>query len=138
MSERFPLTPFDTGRLPIGYSGNPGVNGVPLQGCQRKTLGVGTPIPLGIDGLDVLDLGSGSGQDCYIAAALVGETGSVTGVDMTEEQLSVARGNTDAYCTGTLGYAAPNMSFKTGYLRRPFDPAWLPLISRGNPGATQG
>lgn len=46
---------------------------------QEKYYGCGSPVPLGIDGLDVLDLGSGSGQDCYIAAALVGNQGSVTG-----------------------------------------------------------
>ena len=40
-------------------------------------------------GLRVLDLGSGSGRDCYVCAALVGEQGSVIGVDMTEEQIQV-------------------------------------------------
>jgi ubiquinone/menaquinone biosynthesis C-methylase UbiE len=39
----------------------------------------------------VLDLGSGSGRDCYAAAALVGEKGTVTGVDMTAKQLKVVR-----------------------------------------------
>ena len=39
--------------------------------------------------LRVLDLGSGSGRDCYVCSALVGEKGSVTGLDMTEEQLEV-------------------------------------------------
>ena len=37
----------------------------------------------------MLDLGSGSGRDCYVCAALVGEQGSVIGVDMTEEQIQV-------------------------------------------------
>eukprot|EP00961_Rhodomonas_salina_P263105 3555513-Rhodomonas_salina.1 len=41
-------------------------------------------------GLKFLDLGSGSGRDCYVAAALVGEKGSVTGIDMTAEQLKVS------------------------------------------------
>ena len=36
-----------------------------------------------------MDLGSGSGRDCYAAAALVGEAGTVTGVDMTSEQIEV-------------------------------------------------
>ena len=40
-------------------------------------------------GLQVLDLGCGSGRDCYVASALVGESGSVTGLDMTDEQLEV-------------------------------------------------
>ena len=78
--------------------------------------GCGTPIPMGVGGLDVLDLGSGSGQDCYIAAALVGESGSVTGVDMTDEQLEVANKSADGYCIETLGYKEPNLSFKKGYI----------------------
>lgn len=55
-----------------------------------KFYGCGAPLPLGIEGLRVLDLGSGSGRDCYLAAALVGEAGSVTGVDMTAEQLEAS------------------------------------------------
>ena len=54
-----------------------------------KFYGCGATLPTGIDGLTVLDLGSGSGRDCYAAAALVGERGSVIGVDMTSEQLEV-------------------------------------------------
>ena len=50
-------------------------------------------VPLqGVEGLRVLDLGSGSGRDCYVMASLVGEKGSVIGLDMTAEQLVVARG----------------------------------------------
>lgn len=37
----------------------------------------------------MLDLGSGSGRDCYLCSALVGEKGEVIGIDMTEEQLEV-------------------------------------------------
>lgn len=40
--------------------------------------------------LKVLDLGSGSGRDCYLCSALVGEEGSVIGIDMTQEQLDVS------------------------------------------------
>lgn len=40
-------------------------------------------------GLHVLDLGSGSGRDCYVCSALVGEEGSVTGIDMTDSQNEV-------------------------------------------------
>ena len=56
---------------------------------QSRFYGCGVPVPLGIQGLRVLDLGSGSGRDCYLSAALVGAAGSVTGIDMTEEQLQV-------------------------------------------------
>lgn len=41
-------------------------------------------------GARVLDLGSGSGTDCFAAALLVGPTGHVTGIDMTTEQLAKA------------------------------------------------
>ena len=70
--------------------------------------------PLGIEGLRILDLGSGSGLDCYAAAALVGEKGSVTGIDMTAEQLKVAREHAESYCKETLGYEEPNLFFIEG------------------------
>lgn len=56
-------------------------------------------------GLHVLDLGSGSGRDCYVCSALVGEEGSVTGVDMTDSQNEVSsrdcalnHGNVNSCC----------------------------------------
>ncbi|ORX70518.1 hypothetical protein DL89DRAFT_292180 [Linderina pennispora] len=79
-----------------------------------KFYGCGNPIPLGITGKSVLDLGSGSGRDCYAAAALVGPEGSVIGVDMTDEQLATARENIGEFAR-TLGYA-PNLKFLTGYI----------------------
>ena len=51
-----------------------------------KYYGCGLCIPEELDGMSVLDLGSGSGRDCYVLSALVGEKGRVVGVDMTEEQ----------------------------------------------------
>ena len=54
-----------------------------------KFYGCGAPLPLGIDGLNVLDLGSGSGRDAYGCAGLVGEQGQVIGLDMTKEQIQV-------------------------------------------------
>jgi len=41
----------------------------------------------------VLDLGSGAGFDCFLAARAVGETGRVVGVDMTPDMISKSRGN---------------------------------------------
>ena len=49
--------------------------------------GCGLVIPEQLDGMDVLDLGGGAGQDCFVLSKLVGESGSVTGVDMTDEQV---------------------------------------------------
>ncbi|KAG2392529.1 hypothetical protein C9374_011254 [Naegleria lovaniensis] len=56
--------------------------------------GCGCPIPLGIKGLTVLDLGSGSGRDVFLASALVGEKGKVIGVDMTLKQIELAKSTT--------------------------------------------
>ncbi|KAJ2403008.1 hypothetical protein GGI23_000290 [Coemansia sp. RSA 2559] len=81
---------------------------------NEKFYGCGNPIPLGIEGKSVLDLGSGSGRDCYVAAALVGPSGSVTGVDMTDKQLEVARANVSKFADA-LGYA-PKLRFLTGYI----------------------
>ncbi|TMW67531.1 hypothetical protein Poli38472_011151 [Pythium oligandrum] len=80
-----------------------------------KYYGCGTPIPLGIDGLDVLDLGSGSGRDAYIVSALVGPEGSSTGVDMTPEQLAVATRNVDAFLE-LMEYEKSNLRFVQGYI----------------------
>ncbi len=58
-------------------------------------LGCGNPIALASlkEGEVVLDLGSGAGFDCFLAARQVGGTGKVIGVDMTAEMLERARGN---------------------------------------------
>lgn len=53
--------------------------------------GCGLVAPEALEGCRVLDLGSGSGRDVYALAQLVGATGEVVGVDMTDEQLEVAR-----------------------------------------------
>ena len=49
--------------------------------------GCGLVIPQQLQGMSLLDLGSGAGQDCFVLSRLVGESGSVTGVDMTDEQV---------------------------------------------------
>src|SRR5262247_2875493 len=58
-------------------------------------LGCGNPMALASlrPGETVLDLGSGAGFDCFLAARAVGETGRVIGVDMTHEMLRKAREN---------------------------------------------
>lgn len=49
------------------------LNRVPGE-VRNKFYGCGFPIPLGIEGLNVLDLGSGAGRDCYVVANLVSLT----------------------------------------------------------------
>lgn len=58
-------------------------------------LGCGNPVALASlkEGETVLDLGSGAGIDCFLAANKVGSTGHVIGVDMTPEMLDKAREN---------------------------------------------
>ncbi len=64
---------------------------------QGANLGLGCGNPLAIASLKagqtVLDLGSGAGFDCFLAARAVGDTGCVIGVDMTHEMLRKARHN---------------------------------------------
>lgn len=81
----------------------------------NKYYGCGVCIPGAIEGLTVLDLGSGSGRDAYLLSKLVGETGHVIGVDMTAEQLAVANRHIAAH-TEKFGYAQPNVEFRHGYI----------------------
>lgn len=59
------------------------------------SMGCGDPVTLASlqPGQIVLDLGSGGGIDCFLAAKAVGESGHVIGVDMTPEMLEQARAN---------------------------------------------
>jgi arsenite methyltransferase len=56
-----------------------------------RDYGCGDPSGYLREGETVLDLGSGTGKVCFIAAQIVGPTGRVIGVDMTDEMLKVAR-----------------------------------------------
>jgi len=60
-------------------------------------LGCGNPVAIASlkEGETVLDLGSGAGFDCFLAAQKVGEKGKVIGVDMTPEMIEKARANAD-------------------------------------------
>ena len=81
----------------------------------QRYYGCGLVLPEAISGLRILDLGCGAGRDVYALAALVGEEGSVVGVDMTPEQLAVAR-RYQQYHAEVSGYAAPNTEFHQGYI----------------------
>lgn len=84
---------------------------------MARYYGCGLIAPSLLEGARILDLGSGSGRDCYVLAQWVGEKGSVLGVDMTEEQLSIAHKHI-AYHAEKFGYAKPNTEFKLGYIER--------------------
>ncbi len=77
--------------------------------------GCGLVCPPLLQGCRVLDLGCGSGRDVYALAQLVGPTGSVVGVDMTDEQLAIAE-KYRAHHAGVFGY--DNIKFLQGYIER--------------------
>ena len=76
----------------IGYSDDE-INAVP----EGSNLGLGCGNPTALasikEGETVIDLGSGAGFDCFLAAKKVGKTGKVIGVDMTTEMIDRARKN---------------------------------------------
>ena len=80
------------GSLGMGYS-NEDLASAP----EGADMGLGCGNPQAIAALSpgetVLDLGSGGGFDCFLAAKRVGRTGRVIGVDMTPEMVTKARGN---------------------------------------------
>ena len=79
-----------------------------------------------VEGEFVVDLGSGGGIDCFIAAKKVGPKGRVTGVDMTDPMLEKARRNGEVVAR-RLGYA--NVEFRKGYLEEiPLEDASVDLL----------
>ncbi len=69
-------------------------------------LGCGNPVALASlkPGETVVDLGSGGGFDCFLAAKQVGSTGQVIGVDMTPDMVSKARANAEKIGTHTVEF----------------------------------
>jgi arsenite methyltransferase len=95
-----------SGSLAMGYTAEDRTS-VP----EGADLGLGCGNPQAIAALRtgeaVLDLGSGAGFDCFLAAKRVGRTGHVIGVDMTPEMVTKARGNARAI-------GAANVEFRLG------------------------
>jgi len=77
--------------------------------------GCGSPIPPDIEGCTVLDLGCGTGRDVYLAAKLVGQKGMVIGLDMTDEQLEIARRHVKSQMK-RFGFRKANVDFRQGYI----------------------
>jgi len=100
LAERLGYSPADLDRIPA-----PAID---------SFAGVGHFLQLaGIEpGERILDLGSGSGMDSFLAALAVGPTGRVIGVDMTDEQLAKAR-----QLAAEAGVA--NVEFREGYIEDP-------------------
>ena len=85
------------------------------EGVKARYYGCGLVVPQALEGARVLDLGSGSGQDAYLLAQLVGPKGSVTGVDATPEQLAVANAHRQWHAD-RFGYA--NVDFVEGDIEK--------------------
>ncbi len=85
------------------------------EACRVRSYGCGSPIlDAGIEaGQHVVDLGSGSGLECFIAARMVGPDGLVEGVDMLDPMLALARKGAEAV-EAKLGYG--NLRFVKAYL----------------------
>ncbi len=84
-------------------------------------LGLGCGIPTQFtsikEGDSVLDLGSGAGNDCFVARAIVGETGRVTGIDFTEAMVDKARKNNQRLGFNNVAFVQgdiENMPFEEG------------------------
>ncbi len=84
---------------------------------SARYYGCGLVRPQLLEGMRILDLGSGSGRDCYLLAQLVGENGYVLGVDMTDEQLEVAERHLEWH-RERFGYVRSNVEFRKGYIER--------------------
>jgi SAM-dependent methyltransferase len=106
---------FETGRALAERLGYPAaaLDQIPAEAIESFA-GVGYFLDLAaiVPGESVLDLGSGSGTDSFLASVLTGPTGRLVGIDMTDAQLAKAR---RLACEG--GFA--NAEFRDGYIERP-------------------
>jgi len=93
--------------------------------------GCGLVVPEQMAGLKVLDLGCGAGRDVYALSQMVGEHGEVVGLDMTSEQLEVARRYQD-YHADKFGYEKSNVQFVQGNIdeldKLPFEDGYFDVI----------
>jgi SAM-dependent methyltransferase len=116
---------FHTGRqlaARLGYDGK-AVDAMPDEAVVSFA-GVANPFSLRDlkPGERVVDLGSGAGFDCFVAAGRVGATGRVVGVDMTEEMLTKSRKTAQA-----MGLA--NVEFREGILEElPVEDGWADVV----------
>jgi arsenite methyltransferase len=119
---------FPTGRAWAEDLGYPEELANVPEAAVESFAGVANPWTMGrlAPGERVLDLGSGAGTDSLIAAQMVGEEGSVTGIDMTPEMLGRAR-------AAAAGMGATNVAFVEGEAERlPFpDASFDVVISNG-------
>lgn len=84
---------------------------------KQHSYGCGSPVTDGApqEGETLVDLGSGSGIECFMASASVGKTGKVYGIDMTDEMLKLAA-ESQGEVASRLGYQ--NVEFRKGFLEQ--------------------
>ncbi len=84
---------------------------------RERSYGCGSPVTDGApqEGETLVDLGSGSGVECFMASSSVGRSGKVYGIDMTDEMLHLAN-DTRAEVATRLGY--DNVEFRKGFLEQ--------------------
>ncbi|MBW7991273.1 MAG: methyltransferase domain-containing protein [Planctomycetes bacterium] len=98
---------------------------------KSKYYGCGSPVPLCIKDMKILDLGCGTGRDCYVMSKLVGPKGFVYGIDMTKNQIAVAGKYVDKQ-TEAFDYSKPNVKFIYEYienLSKHFDNESLDIVT---------
>ena len=116
---------FHTGRrlaIALGYPGDV-IDGMP-ESAIESFAGVGNPFALRPlrQGEKVVDLGSGAGYDCFVAARAVGSEGRVIGIDMTAEMLGKSHDSARA-----MGLA--NVEFREGLLEAlPVEDSWADVV----------
>src|ERR1041385_8053905 len=95
-----------TDAIVLGYSAE---DAMAAPGAANLGLGCGNPLAIASlkEGQVVLDLGSGAGFDCFLAARAVGKSGRVIGVDMTHQMLSKA-------CENAQKNGFTNVEFRLG------------------------
>lgn len=116
---------FHTGRFVAKRCGyDDGIAGAMPDQAIESFAGVANPFALRnlAAGERVIDLGSGAGFDCFVAASMVGTDGAVIGIDMTEEMLSKSRGSAEAMGLG-------NVEFREGILEEiPVEDGWADVV----------
>src|SRR5579863_7296148 len=118
---------FHTGRslaARLGYD-RAAVDALP-DAAVESFAGVANPFSLGQlrPGSHVVDVGSGAGFDCFIAAGQVGPEGRVIGVDMTDEMLQKARAT-----AASMGLS--HVEFRRGIIEEmPVEDGWADVVIR--------
>jgi len=98
---------------------------------KDKYYGCGSPMPLVLENQTMLDLGCGSGRDVYILSKLSGQDGFVHGIDMTENQINVAKKHQTAQ-TKRFEYEKINTNFIHDYIEnidKHFEPNSIDIIT---------